>query len=184
MPKMLIYLLLAVSLGLNVGVVATTLIHRTARGHLGPPPGPLGPVGPVGREGHGPASPPDPRKLVDNHVRGITRHLDLDPEQQQAIRAVLVRHAPQLVRFQVDVAETGRRLSEAYAAPVFDPEQFRQLTAKASAARAKLDSLSAVMLVAEAAVLTAEQRLKFAEVAPSIHSIPQRPPRKDGPPPR
>jgi Spy/CpxP family protein refolding chaperone len=177
MSKRLIYLLLAVSLGLNVGMISMTLIHQKSRPHQGPLHGPG-----VGKD-RDPGHPWDARQLVENHVQGITRHLGLDPQQQKAIRTILERHAPQLVRFQADVAQTGRRLAEAYAALAFDPEQFRQLTAEASAARSKLDSLSAVMLVTEAAVLTPEQRLKFAEVAPSIHSHPQPPPGRGEPPP-
>jgi Spy/CpxP family protein refolding chaperone len=121
---------------------------------------------------------------VEDHVQGITRHLELDSEQQQAIRTVMERHALQLVRFQEDVDTRGRRLADAYGASTFDAERFRQLTTEASTARSRLDSLSAVMLVAEAAVLTPEQRRKFAEVAPTIHSHPQQPPRQDGPAPR
>jgi len=178
MSKKLIYLLLAVSLGVNVGVIATTLVHQTTRVPQGPPPGP------GGREGRDPAPSRDPRNLVENHVRGITRHLDLDPDQQQAIRAVLERHASQLAEFQRDAASAGRRLAEAYAAAAFDPEQILQLTSEASTARSRLDSLSAVVLVAEAAVLSPEQRRKYAEIAPSIHSNPIRAPGRKGPPPR
>ena len=178
MSKIVIYILLAVSLGLNVGVIATTLVHRTTSPAQAPPPGP------GGGEGPGPGQRPDPGQIVEDHVRGMTRHLDLDLEQQEAIRVVLVQHTSQLVMFRVNADEANRRLVEAFAAPALDPVSFQQLTAEASAARSKVDSLSAVMLVAEAAVLTPEQRRKFAEVAPSIHSTPQRPPRRDGPPPR
>ena len=174
MSRRLVYLLLAISIGLNVGVIATTIVHQT-RAPAGPPPGPGG--------GPGPEGAPDPQQLVDGHLRGMTRPLDLNPEQQQAIRVVLERHAPKLVEFQAEVAETGRHLSDAYAAPDFDPDRFRQLTAAASAARSRLDSLSTAMLVAEAAVLTPAQRRKFAEVATTVHSQPKGPPRQVGPPP-
>ncbi len=174
MSKRYIYLLLAVSLGLNVGVVATTLVHR--RAPEGPPPGPAG--------GPAPNARPDPERLVEDHMRGITRHLDLDTRQQQHIRAVLERHAPQLVTFQAEVEETGRLLSEVFAAPQFEAPRFRQLTAEASGARSRLDSLSTEMLVAEATVLTPEQRRKFADVANSVYSRPQGTHRKGGPPPR
>lgn len=174
MSKKIIYLILAISIGLNAGMIATTLVHRKS----GPPPGP----GP--RPGEGPGHRPDPQQMVDDHVRGITRHLELDPAQQQAIREVMELHAPELVLFQMEVRETGKRLADAFRAPTFDAERFRQLTAQASTARSRLDSLSAVMLVEEAAVLTPEQRKRFAEVAPSIHNNPQPPPREGGPPPR
>ncbi len=177
MSKWIIYLLLALSLGLNAGMIATTLVHRTAGPHGSPPPGPGG--GP----GHQPGPPPDPGRVVEDHLRGMTQHLDLDTDQQQAIRRVLETHAAELTTLQVAAEEAGRMLAEAYALPEFDPDGFLRLTAEASTARSRLDSLSAVMLVGEAAVLTPEQRLKFSTIAPTIHSQPQRPP-EGGPPPR
>lgn len=173
MSKRIIYLLLAVSFGLNVGMVATTLLNRRAPG--GPRPG----GGPGGGPGPGPRS--DPEQIVEGHLRGMTEHLGLDEQQQQAIRAVLERHAPLLVEFQLQVQVTGKTLADAYGAPDFDPTQFQRLTAEASDARSRLDSLSSVMLVGEAAVLTPEQRRKFAEVAPTVHVGGQNPPR-NGPP--
>jgi len=178
MSRKILYLLLAASIGLNAGIIGMTLVHKTKKQ------GPTPPHGPAGREGRMRAMPSDPSTLVDNHIRGITRHLALDPEQQQTIRSILEQYAPQLIKFQIDAAEAGRGLAEAYAAPDFDPEQIQQLTANASAARVRLDSLSAILLVAEGAVLTPDQRRIYAEVAPSIHSNPPRPHPKQGPPPK
>ncbi len=175
MSKRILYILLALSLGLNLGIIGMTLVHQATKPALDKPPGQ------GGREGLNPARYPDPSTLVNNHIIGMTRHLDLDQEQQKAIRAVLERYAPQQIKFQTDAAEAGRHLADAFAAPVFDPEQIERLTAKASAKRTLLDSLSAVMLVAEAAVLSPEQRRKYAAVAPSIHSKPQHHPGGDGP---
>jgi hypothetical protein len=156
MLKKILYLLLAVSLGVNAGLLAVTLKHR------GQPPPPQQQLPP----GH----PPDPQRLVEDHLSGMTRHLGLDPEQQAEIRAILARNAARLADLRLEAAEAQR------------------LVADASAARAAVDSLSAVMLRAEAAVPTPEQRAIFAEVAPTIHADPQRPgqPRdqRHRPPPR
>lgn len=170
MSKKLIYILLAVSLGINVGVVATTVLHRASHPQ-GLPPGPGGGAPPPGQ----PGSPPDPARLVESHLQGITRHLGLDADQQRVVRAVLEQYAPQLIELQAETSRAAQRLTDLFGAPTFDPERFRKLTAETGAARSRLDSLSAVMLVAEAAVLTPEQRLKYAEVAPSIHSRPRQP---------
>ena len=177
MSKKIIYLLLAVSIGLNVGVIATTVLHQVGN----PPPGP----GPRAR-GRPPArATPRPRtRFWTTTCAGMTRHLDLDAGQQEAIRAVLEVQMPRLVEARAAAEAANRRLVEVFGAPDFDPDAFRRLAAEASASRARVDSLSAVMLVAEAALLTPEQRLKFAAVAPTIHSSPQNPPRRDGPPPR
>ncbi|MCP3860776.1 MAG: hypothetical protein GY704_14085 [Phycisphaeraceae bacterium] len=45
-----------------------------------------------------------------------------------------------------------------------------ELVLKAAAARSRADSLSGVMLLGEAGVLTMEQRARYAEVAPNIHT--------------
>lgn len=175
MSKRLIALLLALSIGLNVGVIATTLFQDW-RDSQGKPTLPGG--------GHPDQGPPSsPEQLVDVHLQGITRHLGIDVTQQQAIREVLELHAPQLLELQAEVARTDRELSEAFAAPEFDPERFRRLAAAVGAARARLDSLSAVMLVAEAAFLTPQQRVKFSAAAPMVPSQPQRGPGQGGPPP-
>ena len=171
MSKRIIYLLLAVSLGLNVGVIAMTVANRAAQPPQGPPPGP----------GPGPA---DPARLVEGHLRGMTQHLDLNDEQQKSIREILERHTSQMTQLRAEADEAGRRLAEAYGAPNFDEERFRQLTTETGAARARMDSLSAEMLVAEASVLNSEQRRKFAAVAPALHSNPPQGPRRNGPPPR
>ena len=190
MVKKLLYLLLAVSLGMNAGLVVVTLFHRGLPprpdgppDRFGPPPrGPEGPDGPDGPGGRPFADQqPDPRHLIDGHIQGMTRQLDLAPEQQQRIREILQRYLPDLMRLHERRAAAERDLSRSYAATDFDAARFRQLAAAASRARAELDSLSAVALVAEAAVLTTPQRVRYAEVAPSLHSQPGPPPERDGP---
>ena len=106
----------------------------------------------------------------------MTRHLGLAPEQQGAIREILQRHAPEQIALQRRADQTRRRMEEAYAAEAFDAELFGRLASEAAAARSSLDSLSAVMLLAETAVLSDEQRLKFAEVALRIHGGQSPPP--------
>jgi Spy/CpxP family protein refolding chaperone len=174
MSHRILYLILAVSVGLNIGLVGTTLIHRADREPHGLPQGP----GP----NQGPAGGPD--NLVDEHLRGMTRHLDLDQEQQVAIRQIMEHYASELAVLQDRARTAAGRLADGFAHPVFEPAHFKELTEEASLARARVDSLSGVMLVAEAEVLTPEQRRKFAEVAPVIHSSPRRPGRGGGPPPR
>ncbi len=176
MMKKIMYLLLALSLGLNAGLLVMTL--------LSPDRPPL----PDGEGGIRPGPPPDAGQLVDNHMQGMTRHLDLDPVQQESIRAILTRDAQRLMELQMETRAAGRRLTRAFGAPIFSPEAFLDMVREASVTREALDSLSAALLVAEAAVLTPEQRIKYAEVAPMIHTNPQqaRPPHdlERRPPPR
>ncbi len=185
MSKQLVYLFLALSLGLNIGVVSMTLLNRSETSLPGRRPGPHG------QNNHRPEQRPDPENFINNHLQGITQQLDLSIEQQQAIRSILEEHSVQLNQFQIAAADARRNLALAYASPDFNPEHIRILTATSGEARARRDSLSALVLIAEASVLTTEQRQKYADVAPEMHSGPpphpkgSPPPRpKDGPPPR
>ena len=173
MSKKIIYLLLAVSIGLNIGVIGTTLIHRT----VGPPPD----QGP--RPEGGPGQPPAPGQMVEMQLRRMTQHLDLDAQQQEAIRSIMETHMEQLSVLKVAADKADRDLSEAYGAPVFDTEQFNRLVHLASINRSRRDSLSSAMLVAEAEILTPRQRLKFSKIATTIYTN-QGPPRPEGRDPR
>jgi uncharacterized membrane protein len=163
-------LLLAVSLGLNAGLLYVRLAERPAQGTERPD------RLPAPRR----ASPPAPEVVVQDHLLAMTRHLTLSQEQQRSIRAVLDEHMPMMMELLRRGDEANRRISEAFAAPEFDTERFKILVQEASQARARADSLSAVMLLGEAAVLTAQQRIKYAEIAPTVHANPPRKP----PPPR
>jgi len=167
--KKVLYLLLALSIGLNAGLL---IVQQSKPPRPGP--GPRG--GPPGER----PRPMDPEAIVENHLNGMTRHLDLDEEQQQAIRMVLETHMPQLSEARRQLDEANRRISDAFRAPGFDPVTFKELSRQATRARSRADSLSSLMLIGEAAVLTNEQREKYAEVAPTVHSGPQR----NQPPPR
>ncbi|HPF36259.1 MAG TPA: periplasmic heavy metal sensor [Candidatus Krumholzibacteria bacterium] len=158
--RRLVPVLLALSLGLNIGL----LVRK---------PAPKAPPPPAELPAALPAGAPDPARLVDDHVRGITRHLGLDPAQQAQVRAVLERHAPALAEAQRRAAVTQRRLSDVFAAPEFNAGAFLAAGAAAAAARAEVDSLSSMMLVEEASALTPEQRRRFAAVAPRIHRMPE-----------
>ncbi len=179
MLKKIVYLLLAVSLGVNAGMMVVTLKHRGTPSY---PPHQMPPGQPPGG---GPGGPPghqiDPRRMIEDHVARITQHLGLDQQQQEAIRAILERDAVRLESLRQAVMEAQLRMKEAFAAPDYDEATFLGLVAEAGAARAALDSLSAVMLISEAAVLTPEQRAMFAEVAHNINAGPQARPQPRGP---
>lgn len=181
MSKKIIYTLCAVSLGLNLGMIGMTVMNRAAS----PGPPPRGPD-----PGPSPGNPPAPERIIEDHVASITRHLGLDEVQSQAIREIMGKHIPSLIRLREQADSVSSGLSDVFAAPDFDRNLFLQRTAEASRARARVDSVSALILTEEAAVLTPDQRKVFAEVAPTIHSQPQGPrgrggpPGREGPPPR
>jgi len=186
MLKKTLYLLLAVSLGINAGLLAMTLLNRP---HAEPPSRHQPPGGPGGPPpGQHPGSAPDPQRMSGELATRLSKHLDLDEQQQRAVREILERHAPRLIELQRLSQDADERLTEAYATPDFDPETFRRLVAETSAARSAVDSLSAVILLDKAAVFTPEQRARFTEAAPVLGSNPVQatPPRgrDNRPPPR
>jgi len=178
MSKMYIRLLLAVSIGINLGVVGMTLMRNTSPNFQGPPPGP-----PKG-ENHAPGKHPAPGLLVDDHIQRMTHHLDLNLEQQEAIRTIMETYSPQLTELRRNVEQNSLSLTREFLAHSFDPESFRRQASELSAARARIDSLSALMLASEAAVLDTRQRREFAKIAPLFNAPRQTPPRHGGPPRR
>ena len=86
----------------------------------------------------------------------------------------LRRQMPQLLTLRHRTQEVNRLLAESFATPDFDSIRFLELARRATAARTQIDSVSATLLMAEAQLLTAEQRRKYATVVPSVHTDPRR----------
>jgi Spy/CpxP family protein refolding chaperone len=148
------FLLLALSVGLNAGLIAT----RT--------------IGDGGHRPHEKPRPPEqggPGGTVDNHLAAMTEHLGLDEAQQTAVRAVLESGLPQIAERQGELRKLEGLTRGAYGAPRFDADEFSRLVAQAAAARAVVDSLTAAMLVQEATILSPDQRRRFAEVAQGLN---------------
>jgi Spy/CpxP family protein refolding chaperone len=158
-------IILALSLGLNVGLLYVNLAGDSGR------------VGQPDRPPHGDPMPPrDPEVLISDHLDGMTDHLGLTEEQRQSMREILRERMPQLLQLRQDLEEISGRISITYGARELDEDRFAQLVREASAARARIDSLSSVMLLAEATLLTAEQRAEYSTVAPTVHADPRRTP--------
>jgi len=177
--QVLLLLLLALSIGLNAGL----LIRRGAesgsegaREAAAPPRGQPGP-------------PPPVDAVIREHLAGMSAHLSLDSGQREGIRRLLEKHMPEMMALRRRTAEANHKISEVFAAPEFDAREFERRVEEASRARSSADSLSALMLMEQAGLLSAEQRVKFAEVAPVIYSNPRQAPPPAGreaapPPPR
>ncbi len=163
-------ILMAFSVGLNAGLVYFFLNGRTAQEETPPPPPP--------RELAGETR--DAEEALREHLDLMTRDLDLDPAQVTALHDLLKTRLPEMAVLLRRTTEANRRITDAYGEPVLDEAKFREMVRLASASRARADSLSAVMLLAEADILTPAQRTRFAHTAPTIYSHARRdqPPRE------
>lgn len=179
--KRVLGLLLALSLGLNLGLLYMQYQGPPEGRREGPPGLRSGPGPRRGPQGQ-PRQPGATGRMIDAHVDGLTRHVGLDDQQQVALRQVLEANMPALQSALAGGAEANEAMSRAFGAADFDPEMFRRLVKAAALARNEIDSLSGIMLLGEAAILTPEQRQSYAKVAPTIHTGagPSGPP----PPPR
>lgn len=181
--KRTLLIILAFSLGLNAGLgwyLGTARKH--APGRQGPPPRENANAG---RTDSSP-TPGDTESVINAHLATLHRDLGLDDAQVSALRALLGAKMPEMAVLLHRTTEANRRISDAYAVADLDTVRFRELVAAASAARTRADSLSSVILLAEADILTPQQRTKFAHTAPVAYSMVRRDPqpRADGPPPR
>ena len=155
-------ILLALSVGLNLGLLY---------GHLGfSDPWIAAPL-PPGPEGHPPLPP---QQMIEQQMRVIDRHLELDDGQEPAVRAILENRLPPMARWRREAAQANRSLAQVYAADPFDAVAFKRLSAEARLARSRADSVSALILFEKAAVLDPRQRRLFAEQGPLAEN--QRPP--------
>lgn len=149
MRRQAVYLLLALSLGLNAG-----LLYRWAAGPPGPPPG-GGDLGPGGLE-----------RILAAHLDRMSEGLGLSDEQRAAIGAVLDERVPQVLEQNRRVVEARRALALVYQAPRWDADAFRASVTALHDAQTELDRLVGEAMIGEASVLSAEQRSRYVRASP------------------
>ncbi len=171
------FLLLALSVGMNAGLLCVQLagrerIRHEARFMRPPPPG-------AGLEPERAAAPPPgparAERLAREHLGRMARHLDLDEKQESAIADLLRNTLPPILAQQEAMHEARGRMADYYAGPGMDPDGFRARARELQRVQARLDSLVAEAMIAEAQLLTAEQRRAYAGVMPWGRPMP--PPR-------
>jgi len=161
------FVLLALSLGLNVGLLYTTLADAARRREpvplapfVGAPPRPID--GPPGAEpGLEPHCPALCEPMMRRRLGGLASRLDLDEGQQETLGGILRQAYPQILALRESVAAARRTLQVAYARPMIEPGAIRRLTQEINLAQARLDSLVAETMLREASVLTADQRARY-----------------------
>jgi len=153
--------LLFFSVALNISFVSIAATHFVSRGDDGPPPEaespammpPPGHPGPMGR--HFPALE---RWHARRHER-LAARLQLDPAQQDAWNGRFAALAPKIAEARMDIVEARR----AYHTTLLqgDAESIRAAARRVSQTQARLDSLCAEAMAAEAGSLRPDQRARY-----------------------
>lgn len=152
MVRRSLWLLLALSIGLNLGLLYGRLVDQPMKR---PPKNDGGPRGGMPVE-----------KMIAEQVRMKTDHLQLDREQAAAVRAILEKRLPEVSRLREEAHIAQRDLARVFASEPFAPAAFVQQAAWAREVRSRADSVSALILLEEAGVMNAEQRRVFGQEGP------------------
>ena len=147
--KRIWFLVLAVSVGLNAGLLFM------AKSGPGPAPG-----------RHRPPPPGRFDARLDDHLRRMTQSLGLDETQRASVEAVHRDLLPQISEQHRRMEDLRQAIANHYAGPEFDAANFRALAESLSEAQARLDALVTEAMLGEAAVLTPDQRRKYAREMP------------------
>lgn len=162
------FLALALSLGLNAGLLYVTLSSRGGERAAGRGPG-VGDEerGPGGTGRTQPSRPADDfEAVIRHHLDRMTRDLHLDDRQRTSISAVHEAMLPRITAVRREMEVLRGEVAGQYARPTIDPREFRALVRKLSDAQARLDSLVTEAILGEAAALTFDQRERYLRQAP------------------
>ena len=186
------FLVFALSMGLNAGLLYVSLSHRgEGHGSSGRPPTPDEQGGPGGDRREEPNQPPgDFESVIRRHLDRMTRDLQLDDRQRSAIAKVHEGLLPQIISERRDMEALRREVASRYAGPTMDGAAFRSLVRQISLRQTRLDSLVTEAMLGEAAYLTHDQRQRYVREMPWGGAMPaperpadkrqENPPRGDG----
>ena len=186
------YLLLALSLGLNAGLIYTTISARnlpdSSAGresgsemdlpHVSGPQAPLpgepvpggsGPGGP--RPGDAPPGGPLQNcppcaLLIQDRMQRMCSTLKLSDEQHGRVRQALDEMLPRIFSERDAVRQIRALIQDEYCKPEIDAQAIRKLVGELTAAQTRLDSLTAETILRESALLTRDQRLDYFSSMP------------------
>jgi Spy/CpxP family protein refolding chaperone len=174
--KRIWFLIFALSMGLNAGLLYVSLSHRGAQGGQAQRSEESRPSGGADTERRA-EQPEDTASVIRSHLDRMTHDLRLDTRQRSAIAAIHEDLLPRILAERAEMDSLRREVSVAYARPAIDPNAFRALVEKVSMAQTRIDSLVTEAMLREAAVLTHDQRQRYVEESPWGH--PLAPPRRE-----
>ncbi len=149
-------LVLALSLGLNAGLLFMQISER-------------------GRKPRHDGRSPDPERLVERRLHQLNKHVGLNEEQQKVMEEILREIIPHVVAERSKTLELRNSLVLEYASAEMDPNRIRELARKLSTMQVSIDSLATEGLLREAAILTPDQRRRYAEIMPLRHRMEKHP---------
>jgi hypothetical protein len=121
--------------------------------------------------------------VMDRHLEQMTEGLGLDSGQQATIRDAHELLFPAIREAHKDVEALRDEAAGIFSRGVGSPDAFRAHVRQLQRSQARLDSLLTEVLLAELAVLDADQRDRYIRISPWSRR-PGAPPPKKGPPPR
>lgn len=159
--RKLLFPLLMVSIGLNLGLLYHQLTDRS--------PDRWSPRHRMAREAgrRGPSvDEPDAERGIRHRTRYLAEALGLSADQREEMSALLEQTVPRIMERKRAATDARRSLQETMAATPPDTEEFRRRVEKLNRAQAAVDSLVAEAMLAESSILTPDQRARYLELAP------------------
>ncbi len=153
---------LCLSLGLNAGLIYMTLSRPAAPAPRAAPPR---------RQEGGPEGPPGDDSAIQDQLERLTRDLGLNPEQHDGIAALHARFLPQIAAERTRMTDLRRQVSSLYMQQAIDSLRFRSVVRQLSVGQARIDSLVTDVILGEAALLTFDQRERYAREVPWGHPL-------------
>lgn len=148
------FLLLALSLGLNAGLVATILLH------------PRREVLPPIQRPMPPRERPKPDAELHRRLNQLTHRLRLDGAQRGRMEIILRETMPAIIRNNDAIRDLHREMEGRYREASPDPAAIRRIVGEVAHVRAELDSLVSEAMLREMSILSAHQRHLYLQQFP------------------
>lgn len=165
MRRWVLALALLLSLGVNIGILATLTVRRAAPDRPRPEERRPIPPSPGAETGE---TPPRATRLADR--------LGLEGEQRRRFLRIQARFFTETIRLRTEQAEVFRELRRELTAPEPDRRKLEELTRASARAHLALQQAMARNVIATREILDPEQERLFLDVISRLGQRPRRPP--------
>lgn len=148
------FLLLALSLGLNAGLLATILFNPRSD-----------PQPPIERPMH-PPRPRQPENALHGRLDQLAHRLGLSAEQREDMEIILRETVPAIIQRSETIRNLRWDMEGLYRDDAPDPEQIRQIVGAVARVQAELDSLVSEAMLREMGILSEAQRHEYLKQLP------------------